>query len=810
MPDDDPLNLTVSLSAERAHDRLCDELERGWQAGQPPRIEELLARVSSHQQRDLFVALLLVEFEYRPRPLPLEEYRARFPQFAILVDRLLHDPAGLTGDLTPSLLDVPVPPTIKGLEVLGIIATGGMGVVFRAWDVANERSVAIKMIKSGVSGNSEYLKRFQLEAWAVAQLTHPGVVRLYSFGEREGVPHYVMEFVEGGSLNDCLDGQAKDPRWSASLVEQLARTMQYVHDRGIVHRDLKPANVLMASESDEDVRDNGQQLIPKITDFGLAKCLTNPETGLTVPGQVVGTASYMSPEQAGGLAEVGKPADIYALGAILFELLTGKPPFRGTTREMTVAMVCNDDPPYPSDFNPTVPSDLETICLRCLEKDPARRYLSADDLAEDLHRWQNGRPIIARPVRGPERDARLASRIGFQIAGLLGTTGCTALYSAIQTSIDRRVTLKLSTGRAGSPQHDVVKREAAVLKMLESPYVLRLLDYGEQYGQPYIVLDHVEGGVLLSRVLRDEVVGKSNRKPVPPRRAAELCLMIAVGVQSFHDQGVMHGGLHSGSVLLSRDMNVKLIGFESARRLNEPMVGDLRSAPKGVPTAFIAPESLAGNADHVGRAIDVYGIGAILYDLLTGQPPFVAASDDEARDLVANQLPISPSQIEPSVPIALEAICLRALNKDPARRFLTAGAIAFDLQRFLKPTDPSDDTTVDPPNSASPLKPVPAHSFQLRFLSGQTKVGERIVLSQRQIKIGRSRECDISLDDDKISRLHCGCVWSEEEGRHQLVDYGGKNGSFVNGVLVKGQQILFVGDLIQLSTYVLQYETAAH
>lgn len=805
MPDDALLNQTISLSAERVHDRLCDELERGWLAGQPPRIEDLLKQVSADQQRDLFVALLRVEFEYRSSP-PAGEYQSRFPQFANLVERLQHDPALDTCEFSPVLPAIPTPPSINGLETLGMIAAGGMGIVYRAWEAAKDRSVAIKTMKSGVSNSPDFLKRFRREAWAVAQLTHRGIVQLYSFGDCDGVPHYVMEFVEGGSLNDRLDGGPKDPGWSANLVEQLARTMQYVHDRGIVHRDLKPANILMATERREDSRDGDEKvLIPKIADFGLAKRLTDPETGLTIPGTVLGTASYMSPEQATGLDEVGKPADIYGLGAVLFELLTGRPPFRAATRDLTVEMVRNDDPPYPTDVNPSVPDDLETICLRCLEKEPTQRYLSAADLAEDLQRWSEGRPILAPPFRGPERDAKWAMRIGYEIIGFLGMTGGAALYSAVQKSIDRRVVLKLSSGRAGSRQHDALKREATFLPTIDSPYVLRLLDYGERYGQPYLVLDHVEGGVLLSSMLRDPKVSGLMQKPLTPRRAAEVCLMIAVGVQNLHDHGVLHAGLHSGCVMLSREMMAKLIGFETARRLDEPIAGDFLQSPKGVPPVFIAPELLAGRADRVGRATDVYGLGAILYDLLTGRPPFIGTSIDEVRDLVLHELPIAPRQFESTVPIALEAICLRALNKDPAKRYMTIGAIALELQQFLRPSDPNDDSTVGPTDSAPPLKQGPADAYQLRILSGPTKVGESIALSSEQIKIGRSRDCQIVLTGSMISHLHCGIVW---DGQHQLVDYGSKNGTYLNGEPVETNRSLSPGDLIQLPSYVLQYEVA--
>jgi serine/threonine protein kinase len=251
----------------------------------------------------------------------------------------------------------------------------------------------------------------------------------------------------------------------------------------------------------------------------------------------------------------------------------------------------------------------------------------------------------------------------------------------------------------------------------------------------------------------------------------------------------------------------KIIGFETCRRLDEPIVGNLAPDPLCVPPAFVAPELLTGRVDRVGRPTDVYGLGAILYDLLTGQPPFVAPSHEETRDLAAHQLPIAPRGLEPSVPSELEAICLRALNKDPAKRFATAGAVGLELQRYLQPRDPSDDTNVDTLD-IQPSRPRAAEAFQLRILSGPANVGSTYALSRQQTKIGRISECDVMLKTDKVSRLHCGVVWNEDALQHELVDFGGKNGTSINGERVKGNRLLLAGDLIQLPEFVLKFEAS--
>jgi WD40 repeat protein len=287
---------------------------------------------------------------------------------------------------------------IPGYEVLQELGRGGMGVVYKARQIAADRVVAVKMILSGAMAGEEERRRFRTEVAAAARLQHPNVVQLFEVGEAGGCPFFSLEFVDGGSLADRLDGTPWDGARAAALVAGLADAMQAAHQLGVVHRDLKPANILLTA--------NGQ---PKIGDFGLARKLD--ETGQTVSGVVVGTPSYMAPEQAGGkVREVGPAADVYALGAILYELLTGRPPFKGATTLDTLAQVAATDPVPPRQLQPRTPRDLETICLKCLEKTPARRYASAKALGDDLRRFADGLPILARPASAPEKLVRWARR----------------------------------------------------------------------------------------------------------------------------------------------------------------------------------------------------------------------------------------------------------------------------------------------------------------------------------------------------------------------------------------------------------------
>jgi serine/threonine-protein kinase len=299
-----------------------------------------------------------------------------------------------------------------------------MGIVYKAQQVQLKRLVALKMIK-GSQATPEDLARFRAEAEAVARLRHANIVQIYDIGEHDDRPFFCLEFVEGGSLAAKVGGKPVPGRLAAQLVETLARTMHYAHQHGIVHRDLKPANVLLTGGPDTPLA----QCIPKITDFGLAKQL-DADTGQTRSGAILGTPSYMAPEQAAGwIKQVGPLADVYALGAILYELLTGRPPFREATVLDTLDRVRRQEPTPPSQLQRRVPRDLETICLKCLEKEPLRRYSSAQALADDLQAFLRGEPITARPQTRLERLLRW--RRQHPAAALLGAISLIALVALV-------------------------------------------------------------------------------------------------------------------------------------------------------------------------------------------------------------------------------------------------------------------------------------------------------------------------------------------------------------------------------------------
>jgi eukaryotic-like serine/threonine-protein kinase len=404
----------------------ADQRKR-WRSGKGLPAEWYFERFSIlHDDADSGLDLVHGEFVLRESlgeaPL-LEEYAARFPQLAesIGVQVAFHraldlaarqsrrrkhrqdrdespDDAARTAATSSQGAPAANFPVIPGYRIVRELGFGGMAVVYEADQIGLKRRVALKMGLDGPSHDAELLARFQTEAEAAASLHHPNIVEIYEIGESAGRPYFSMPLIEGGTLAGELGLRPASTRRAAQITEVLARAIHYAHERGIVHRDLKPANVLLTPEG-----------VPKIADFGLAKNLR--DSAQTQSGTVLGSPCYMSPEQASGsVREAGPAADIYSLGAILYEMLVGAPPFKEVTPLETLYKVLNDEPTPPTRLRPKIPRDLETICLKCLEKSPARRYASARELADDLDRFLNFESVKARPITGAERMWRWCRR----------------------------------------------------------------------------------------------------------------------------------------------------------------------------------------------------------------------------------------------------------------------------------------------------------------------------------------------------------------------------------------------------------------
>jgi hypothetical protein len=451
-----------ALPLARLVEVLRDDQARRWRAGRGVRAEAYLgafpALADSPEDALVLIwgeVLLRLQADERPRP---EEYRARFPQHADALALQFDLQGQLEGSSGPATLCQAEParalppgrPALPGYEILGELGRGGMGVVYRARQASLNRVVALKMLLAGPFAHPEQHARLRAEAEAVARLRHPNIVQIFEVGEHNGHPYLVLEYVEGGSLDAVLDGKPQNPRAAAGLAETLARAVHAAHEQGVVHRDLKPANILLASggrkspEFDSphsgDSRPPLAECVPKITDFGLAKQM-DTGAGRTPTEAILGTPSYMAPEQASGKARsVTTAADVYALGAILYELLTGRPPFQGETPMDTLHQVVADDPLPPRALLAKVPRDLETICLKCLHKEPGRRYSSALALAEDLRRYLVGEPIRARPVGPAGRLWRWCRRkpMAAALLGLLVAGAAVSTWQAVRATVAER------------------------------------------------------------------------------------------------------------------------------------------------------------------------------------------------------------------------------------------------------------------------------------------------------------------------------------------------------------------------------------
>jgi hypothetical protein len=408
--------------AEAVLELVYNEVVVREELGERPLLDEYLHRFPAHAaalRRQLELHALLGEADRDSRERPPAAPQLRTPSSTTEVLTPTLPSTRTTRRARPGTDGEELPERVGGYEILGELGRGGMGVVYQARQPGLGRLVALKMIAGGAEGQA----RFQLEAETVARLQHPNIVQIYEIGSDNGRPFVALEYVAGGSLAERLRGNVLEPAAAAGLLLTLARAVQHAHEQGVIHRDLKPANVLLTAGG-----------TPRIADFGLAKCL-DLEHGQTASGLIMGTPSYMPPEQAEGRHRVvGPAADVYALGAVLYECLTGRPPFKGASVIDTIRAVVAEEPVSPSRLQSKTPRDLETICLKCLQKEPAKRYASAADLADDLQRSLDGQPIRARRTPPWERllkwTRRRPAAAALVLVSILAVGGLLGVWAA--------------------------------------------------------------------------------------------------------------------------------------------------------------------------------------------------------------------------------------------------------------------------------------------------------------------------------------------------------------------------------------------
>jgi eukaryotic-like serine/threonine-protein kinase len=496
----------------------------------------------------------------------------------------------------------PSPARVGSYEILETLGRGGMGIVYKARQANLNRIVALKMILAGSGASADDLARFQAEAEAVAKLQHPNIVQVYEVGQHEDRPFFSLEFVEGGCLSTQLKRTPQTPELAARLTATLARAIFAAHQKGIVHRDLKPANVLVTLDG-----------TPKIADFGLAKQVDG-DSQRTQSGVIVGTPSYMAPEQAAGdIHRISPATDQYAIGAILYELLTGRPPFQGSNAIDTIAQVIADEPVPPTQLLPKIPRDLEVICLKCLEKDPERRYADCEALAADLDRWQSGESIDARPPQTLERTWKWMRRRPAQAAlvGVSGVAVATVVLAALMYGQHYREKFervqyldglreRIAGTLAAAEKHEAAERwnDASV----ELTGALRALEAQPDLKAPEL-LDEIRGRL---RKVQVQLADQSDRAEIRRRRETFL---------AHRDDALFHETLFTGiDAKVNRDksrasaqsaLELYPSGIDADRKKLKPDEADeLTAGIYELTLLWADDEAAAGDFDKASTLLD--------------------------------------------------------------------------------------------------------------------------------------------------------------------------------------------------------------
>lgn len=545
-----------------------------------------------------------------------------------------------------------------------VIGRGGMATVYYGWDVKLERPVAIKLIDARHQDDAEYARRFVREAQAMAKWRHEHIVQVYYADDQDGLYYFVMEYVDGQNLAQLAasyheKGGRTPPDRLLQIGRAVAAALDYAHEQGVIHRDVKPANVLVAND--------GRTLL---TDFGLAL-----DVNQGTQGNVFGSSHYIAPEQARRSAAAVPQSDLYSLGVIFYEMLVGRVPFDDPSPTVVALQHLTQTPPLPREINPALSPAVEKVLLKALNKEPAGRYQQGAELVEAL----------AEALAGAETDSPSPAAGGHDLIGqqldeyrldeLIGRGGMARVYRGYDVRLKRHAAIKVIDARYQNDADYTARfeREAQAIAQLDHPHIVRLYRYGEVNGLFYMAMQYIEGSDLAALLSQYHREGD----PFPLEKGYQIIVQVCAALDYAHQKGVIHRDVKPSNILLDQDEQVYLTDFGLALLTDSGTHGQVLGSP-----LYIAPEQAISSARAIDQS-DLYSVGVILYEMAAGQVPFDAGDPLTTAMRHATEPPTPPRQIRPDISPGLENLILRALAKEPDKRFADGGALAAALQKEL-------------------------------------------------------------------------------------------------------------------------------
>ena len=574
---------------------------------------------------------------------------------------------------------------LANFRVENLLGRGGMGQVYYGWDVKLLRPVAIKVIDNRLRSDQDYVQRFVTEARVVATWRHENIIQVYYAGEEEDLYYFVMEYIAGKSLGDLLTEVAR----AGSLLpahevlrigRSVAKALDYAHKQGVIHRDVKPQNVLISKD--------GRVVL---TDFGLALHIDKGSRG-----EVFGTAHYIAPEQARRSAEAVPQSDLYALGVIIYEMLTGSVPFDDPSPTSVALMHLTQEPPLPSSYNPTLNSEIDQVLLKALDKSPEQRYVTGRLLIEALEKALAQSPVSpdAAPIELPPPPAESSTAssppfnpylddpmVGrsldeFQIEALIGQGGMGRVYRAFDSRLNRPVAIKIiDPASRNKPDYFIrFEREARAIATLSHLNIIQLYHYRESEDVLYMAMQYVEG-VDLATLLEEH---RKKKTFINPQDVFHILSQVCAALDHMHAHGVVHRDLKPANIMITKQGNVVITDFGLALVSDVSTQGKVFGSPR-----YMAPEQVISSANAVPQS-DIYSVGVILYEMFTGTTPFASNEPLEVAMQHMSEPPRRPSELRPEVTPEVETVILKTLAKDPQERYQDGAAFVQALAKALK------------------------------------------------------------------------------------------------------------------------------